>query len=97
MASIAMESGHRGKPFYCRDWAFEKLKACLNKRPTSATCGTLVMGDSGCGKTAFCTELVWPSRDKPTQVSIVLFTSVDLLSESTAKPDLLDYYFAVLV
>lgn len=33
------------KRFYCRDWAFRKLAQCLEQRPTSRTCGTLVLGN----------------------------------------------------
>lgn len=83
-----MELGLRGKPYYCRDWAFDKLRACLDKRPTSATCGTLVMGDSGCGKTAFCSQLVWPNEAKRLQVIVyncpgyVFFVSIFFLGLS---------------
>ena len=49
------------KRFFCRDWAFSKLNQSLEKRPTSNTCGTLIMGGPGCGKTALCCELVWPT------------------------------------
>lgn len=39
------------KRFYCRDWAFRKLAQCLEQRPTSRTCGTLVLG-------IFCKTLI---------------------------------------
>ena len=51
----------RGKRFYCREWAFSKVNHCLENRPTSKTCGALIMGGPGSGKTALCCELVWPT------------------------------------
>lgn len=50
------------KKFYCREWAFQKLSHCLDQRPVSKTCGALLLGGSGCGKTTFCSELCWPSQ-----------------------------------
>lgn len=49
------------KRFFCREWAFAKLAHCLEQRPTSKTCGTLIVGGPGSGKTALCAELAWPS------------------------------------
>lgn len=51
----------KGKRFYCREWAFIKLLHCLETRSTSKTCGTLVMGGPGSGKTALGCEMVWPT------------------------------------
>ena len=53
----------RDKPFYCREWAFSKVNHCLENRPSSKTCGALIMGGPGCGKTALCCELVWPTAE----------------------------------
>lgn len=50
------------KKFYCREWAFQKLSHCLDQRPISKTCGALLLGGPGCGKTTFCSELCWPSQ-----------------------------------
>lgn len=50
------------KKFYCREWAFQKLAHCLDQRPVSKTCGALLLGGPGCGKTTFCAELAWPSQ-----------------------------------
>lgn len=47
--------------FLCREWAFGKLAHCLDQRPASKTCGALVVGGPGCGKTAFFQEIVWPT------------------------------------
>ncbi|XP_050486156.1 uncharacterized protein LOC117157092 isoform X5 [Bombus vancouverensis nearcticus] len=49
------------KRFFCREWAFIKLSHYLEQRPTSKTCGVLVIGGSGSGKTALSAELAWPS------------------------------------
>nr|XP_022906847.1 ankyrin repeat domain-containing protein 50 [Onthophagus taurus] len=50
------------KKFHCREWAFQKLSHCLDQRPISKTCGALLLGGPGCGKTTFCSELCWPSQ-----------------------------------
>ncbi|XP_064481611.1 ankyrin repeat domain-containing protein 50-like [Ornithodoros turicata] len=59
MSLEAAPSGRRR--FFCREWAFVKLSHCLDQRPSSKTCGALVVGGPGCGKTALCMELVWPT------------------------------------
>jgi len=38
-----------------------KLSHCLEQRPQSKTCGALIVGGPGSGKTALCAELAWPS------------------------------------
>uniref|UniRef100_A0A3Q1EJU7 Ankyrin repeat domain 50-like n=1 Tax=Acanthochromis polyacanthus TaxID=80966 RepID=A0A3Q1EJU7_9TELE len=52
----------QGRRFYCREWALEKLQRCLDARslPGQAP-GLLVTGGPGAGKTALCTEVVWPT------------------------------------
>lgn len=52
----------RGRRFYCREWALDKLRRCLDSRsmPGQAP-GLLVTGGPGAGKTALCTEIVWPT------------------------------------
>lgn len=60
----------RGKRFFCREWAFIKLLHCLDTRPASKTCGTLVMGGSGSGKTALGCEIVWPTSSQGKQSSL---------------------------
>ncbi|KAJ8298058.1 hypothetical protein KUTeg_024589 [Tegillarca granosa] len=57
----------KGKRFYCREWAFSKINHCLENRPSSKTCGALIMGGPGCGKTALCSELVWPTASQGKQ------------------------------
>ncbi|XP_043274119.1 ankyrin repeat domain-containing protein 50 isoform X3 [Venturia canescens] len=49
------------KRFFCREWALMKLSHCLEQRPASKTCGALIVGGPGSGKTALCAELAWPS------------------------------------
>ena len=58
----------RGRRFHCREWALEKLKRCLDatkgvQDSTHCPPGVLVTGGQGTGKTAFCTELVWPQSE----------------------------------
>ncbi|KAL4711370.1 hypothetical protein ACJJTC_019211 [Scirpophaga incertulas] len=48
--------------FFCREWAFQKIAHCLEQRPVSNTCGALILGDAGSGKTALCQELSEPSQ-----------------------------------
>lgn len=52
----------QGRRFYCREWALEKLRRCLDARSVPGQApGLLVMGGPGAGKTALCTEAVWPT------------------------------------
>ncbi|GAB6023896.1 Ankyrin repeat domain-containing protein 50 [Chamberlinius hualienensis] len=51
----------QGKRFFCREWAFSKIQHCLETRLSSKTCGALIMGGAGSGKTVVCCELVWPT------------------------------------
>ncbi|XP_016398403.1 ankyrin repeat domain-containing protein 50-like [Sinocyclocheilus rhinocerous] len=61
----------RGRRFYCREWALEKLQRCLEVRDSSkrvegtarVSPGILVTGGPGTGKTALLTELVWPQSE----------------------------------
>lgn len=55
------------KRFFCREWAFMKLSHCLEQRPASKTCGALIVGGPGSGKTALCAELSWPSNGSSTR------------------------------
>ncbi|XP_077983661.1 uncharacterized protein LOC144438494 [Glandiceps talaboti] len=60
---MAQQCMLQGKRFYCREWAFQKLLHCLESRPTSKTCGTLVMGGPGSGKTALSAEMIWSTSN----------------------------------
>lgn len=52
----------QGRRFYCREWALDKLQRCLDTRSVPGQPpGVLVTGGPGAGKTAFCTEVVWPT------------------------------------
>ncbi|XP_074650559.1 uncharacterized protein LOC141905553 [Tubulanus polymorphus] len=64
------ESLLMGKRFFCREWAFSKINHCLENRHTAKTCGALIMGGPGCGKTALCCELVSPTTTQSRQNSL---------------------------
>nr|XP_020476967.1 ankyrin repeat domain-containing protein 50-like [Monopterus albus]XP_020476968.1 ankyrin repeat domain-containing protein 50-like [Monopterus albus]XP_020476969.1 ankyrin repeat domain-containing protein 50-like [Monopterus albus]XP_020476970.1 ankyrin repeat domain-containing protein 50-like [Monopterus albus]XP_020476971.1 ankyrin repeat domain-containing protein 50-like [Monopterus albus] len=52
----------QGRRFYCREWALDKLRCCLDARSVPGQPpGLLVIGGPGAGKTALCTEVVWPT------------------------------------
>ncbi|KAM9347715.1 uncharacterized protein ankrd50l [Symphorus nematophorus] len=52
----------QGRRFYCREWALDKLQRCLDTRSVPGQPpGLLVTGGPGAGKTALCTEVVWPT------------------------------------
>ncbi|KAI5621382.1 ankyrin repeat domain-containing protein 50 [Silurus asotus] len=61
----------QGRRFHCREWALEKVKRYLEARnqvkgvqeSAHPPSGVLVIGGPGTGKTAFCTELVWPQSE----------------------------------
>lgn len=61
----------RGRWFHCREWALEKIQRCLEVRDAPkaregavrSPPGVLVTGGPGTGKTALCTELVWPQSE----------------------------------
>lgn len=52
----------KGRRFFCREWALEKLRGCLDARSVPGQApGVLITGGPGAGKTALCTEIVWPA------------------------------------
>lgn len=52
----------QGRRFYCREWALDKLRRCVDARSVPGQPpGLLVTGGPGAGKTALCTEVVWPT------------------------------------
>lgn len=54
----------QGRRFYCREWALDKLRRCLDTRSLAGQPpGVLVTGGPGAGKTALCTEAVWPTSE----------------------------------
>ena len=54
-------SSSDGRRFFCREWAWAKLWACVEQRPAAKTCGALLVAGPGAGKTALCHELVTPT------------------------------------
>ncbi|XP_068428911.1 ankyrin repeat domain-containing protein 50 [Clinocottus analis] len=62
MSSGGFPSLLQGRRFYCREWALDKLRRCLDTRSVPGQpAGLLVTGGPGAGKTALCTEVVWPT------------------------------------
>ncbi|XP_063162134.1 ankyrin repeat domain-containing protein 50-like [Candoia aspera] len=55
----------RGKPFYCREWALGRLALSLERGG-----GVLVTGGPGSGKTALCTEALWPTSEPGLRVGL---------------------------
>uniref|UniRef100_A0A8C5MX92 Orc1-like AAA ATPase domain-containing protein n=1 Tax=Leptobrachium leishanense TaxID=445787 RepID=A0A8C5MX92_9ANUR len=53
----------RGRHFHCREWALQRLQHCMEGLGTSQTLGILITGAAGAGKTALCTEILWPSSE----------------------------------
>ncbi|XP_019715235.1 ankyrin repeat domain-containing protein 50-like, partial [Hippocampus comes] len=54
-----------GRRFFCREWALDELRRCLDARragPGRPT-GVLVTGGPGAGKTALCAEVVRPDSE----------------------------------
>ncbi|CAL8320797.1 unnamed protein product [Merluccius merluccius] len=61
----------QGRRFYCREWALDKLRHCLEARSVPGRPpGLLVTGGPGAGKTALCTELVYPTSDAGIRVGL---------------------------
>ncbi|XP_077435531.1 uncharacterized protein ankrd50l [Vanacampus margaritifer] len=55
----------RGRRFFCREWALDKLRRSLDGRYAGAghPAGVLVIGGPGAGKTALCAEAVRPDSE----------------------------------
>ncbi|CAK6971733.1 ankyrin repeat domain-containing protein 50 [Scomber scombrus] len=61
----------QGRRFYCREWALDKLRRCLDARSMPGQMpGLLVIGGPGTGKTALCTEVVWPTSKAGMEVGL---------------------------
>ncbi|XP_072849430.2 uncharacterized protein LOC110078101 [Pogona vitticeps] len=55
----------RGKAFYCREWALGRLALSLEGGG-----GVLITGGPGSGKTALCTEALWPTSEVGRRVEL---------------------------
>ncbi|XP_015219420.2 ankyrin repeat domain-containing protein 50 [Lepisosteus oculatus] len=53
----------QGRSFYCREWALNKIQHWLESRAVGRTQGVVITGGPGSGKTALCTELLWPTSE----------------------------------
>ncbi|KAM6978234.1 uncharacterized protein ankrd50l [Tautogolabrus adspersus] len=61
----------QGRRFYCREWALDKLWRCLENRSVPGhPPGLLVTGGPGAGKTALCTEVVWPTSKAGVEIGL---------------------------
>lgn len=61
------------RPFYCREWVFEKILTCLERRhqqEDTKTKGVFVLGGPGTGKTTILHELVSPKAREGVQVEL---------------------------
>jgi hypothetical protein len=67
-----MESLLQNKRFFCREWAFQKIGSCLENKESKRN-GFIITGSPGSGKTAFLTELCYPtSRTNEKHVGSIL-------------------------
>ncbi|KAM3935712.1 uncharacterized protein RB166_002855 [Leptodactylus fuscus] len=53
----------RGRPFYCREWALQRLQHCLEGLTGTRVPGILITGAPGAGKTALFAEILWPTSE----------------------------------
>ncbi|XP_073517192.1 uncharacterized protein [Phyllobates terribilis] len=53
----------RDRPFYCREWALQRLQHCLEGLSGARAPGVVITGAPGAGKTALCAEILWPSSE----------------------------------
>lgn len=53
----------RGRPFYCREWALQRLQHCLEGLSGARAPGILITGAPGAGKSALCAEILWPTSE----------------------------------
>ena len=61
------------RPFYCREWVFERIQTCLERRRQQddhKTKGVFVVGGPGSGKTSVFSEIVFPKAKEGPQVEL---------------------------
>ena len=66
-------TGRDSRPFYCREWVFEKIHTCLERRQQqedTKTKGAFVLGGPGSGKTTILRELVSPKATEGVQIEL---------------------------
>ncbi|XP_048589196.1 ankyrin repeat domain-containing protein 50-like [Nematostella vectensis] len=64
---------HGRRTFYCREWLFEKVQTCLERRKQQEdlrTKGTFIVGGPGSGKTSLLSELISPSSQDGVQYEL---------------------------
>lgn len=70
---IMAQNGRDSRPFYCREWVFEKIQACLERRQQqedTKTKGAFVLGGPGSGKSTILREFVSPRAKEGVQVEL---------------------------
>lgn len=66
-------NGVDSRPFYCREWVFEKINTCLQRRQQqedTKTKGAFLLGSPGSGKTTILREIVSPKASDGVQVEL---------------------------
>ena len=61
------------RPFYCREWVYERIQTCLERRRNqddTKTKGAFVLGGPGSGKTSILSEVVSPKAKEGVRVDL---------------------------
>ena len=65
--------GRDCRTFYCREWVFEKIQTCVERRKQqedTKTKGAFILGGPGSGKTTILRELVSPTTKEGVQTEL---------------------------